>query len=109
MEIHHSDTEQVVARVKAARKRLHDMALRAAQAVQLREFMPERKKNLLAYHMRKYIEADMPIAKAEVLARTQYQYVEELNDLMNQLEAAELVIHQYNAEQASWGSYRIVI
>ncbi len=103
MEIHHSDTEQ------SARKSLHDMAPRIARAIQLREFMPERKKNLLAYHMRKYIEADMPVAKAEVLARTQYQYVEELNDLMNQLEAAELVIHQYKVQQPSCGSYQIVI
>jgi len=65
--------------------------------------MSERKKNLLAYYMRGYIEADVPIAKAEVLARTRYEYVEELNDLMKQLEAAELIIHQYQAEQASCG------
>jgi hypothetical protein len=109
MEIYHNDTEQVAAKVKTARKSSHDMALRVARAVQIREFMPERKKNLLAYHMRKYIEADIPVGKAEVLARTQYQYVEELNDLMNQLEAAELMIHQYKAEQAICGSYHIVI
>ena len=51
----------------------------------------------------------MPIAKAEALARTQYDYIEELNDLMKQLEAAELVIHQYQAEQASRGNRRIII
>jgi hypothetical protein len=109
MDIHHSDTEQVAAGVKTAKNSLHHMAPRIARAVQLREFMFERKKNLLAYHMRKYIEADMPVAKAEVLARTQYQYVEELNDLMNQFEAAELVIYEYKAEQASCESYHIVI
>jgi hypothetical protein len=109
MEIHHSDTEQVAATLKSASKSLHDMAPRVARAVQVREFMPERKKNLLAYHVRGYIEADMPIANAEALARTRYEYIEELNDLMKQLEAAELVIHQYQAEQASCGSRQIVI
>ena len=109
MKIHHSDTEQVAAMVQAARNNLRDMAPEVAWAVQLREFMPEKTKNLLACHMRQYIEADMPVAKAEILARTQYQYVEELNDLMKQLEAAELVIHQYKAEQAICGSYHNVV
>jgi hypothetical protein len=109
MEIHHSDTGQVAAGLNSASKSLHDMAPRVARAVQVREFMPERKKNLLAYHMREYIEAEMPIDKAEALARTRYEYIEELNDLVKQLETAELVIHQYKAEQASRGSYQIVI
>ena len=109
MEIHHSDTGQAAARLKFASKSLHDMAPRVARAVQVREFMPERKNNLLSYHMRGYIEADMSIAKAEALARTRYEYIEDLNDLMKQLEAAELVIHQYKTEQASCGSRQIVL
>ena len=109
MEIHHSDTGQAAARLKSASKSLHDMAPRLARAVQVREFMPERKNNLLAYHMRGYIEADISIAKAEALARTRYEYIEDLNDLMKQLEAAELVIHQYKAEQASCGSRQMVL
>ena len=109
MEIHHSDTGQAAARLKSASKSLHDMAPRLARAVQVREFMPERKNNLLAYQMRGYIEADMSIAKAEALARTRYEYIEDLNDLMKQLEAAELVIHQYKAEQASCGSRQMVL
>jgi hypothetical protein len=109
VEISRSDTEQVAARLKSASKSLHNMAQRVARALQIREFMPERKKNLLAYHMRGYIEADMSIAKAEALARTRYEYIEELNDLMKQLEAAELVIHQYKPEQASCGSRQMVI
>ena len=109
MEIHHSDTGQAAARLKSASKSLHDMAPRLARAVQVREFMPERKNNLLAYHMRGYIEADMSIAKAEALARTRYEYIEDLNDLMKQLEAAELVIHQYKTEQASCGSRQMVL
>ena len=109
VEISRSDTEQVAARLKSASKSLHNMAQQVARALQVREFMPERKKDLLAYHMREYIEADIPIAKAEALARTQYDYIEELNDLMKQLEAAELVIHQHEAEQASRGNRRIII
>jgi hypothetical protein len=109
MEIHHSDTGQVTAGLKSASKSLHDIAPRVAQAVRVRESMPERKKNLFAYYVRGYIEADMPVAKAEALARTRYEYIEELNDLMKQLEAAELVIHQYKAEQASCGSRQMVI
>ena len=109
MEIHHSDTGQAAARLKSASKSLHDMAPWVARAVQVREFMPERKNNLLAYYMRRYIEADMSIAKAEVLARTRCEYIEDLNDLMKQLEAAELVIHEYQAEQASCGSRQVVL
>ena len=51
----------------------------------------------------------MSIAKAEVLARTRCEYIEDLNDLMKQLEAAELVIHQYQGEQASCGSRQVVL
>src|SRR5438477_10384726 len=85
------------------------MAQLIARALQVREFMPERKKDLLAYHMREYIGADIPIAKAEALARTQYDYIEELNDLLKQLEAAELVIHQHEGEQGSCCKCRIII
>jgi hypothetical protein len=109
MEIHHTDTEQVAAGLNPSSKRLHDIPPQVARAIQVRKFMPERKKNLLAYYMTQYIEVDVPIAKAEALARTRYEYIEELNDLIKLVEAAELVIHQYKAEQASRGSYHIVI
>jgi hypothetical protein len=99
----------MAAMATSARKDVYDMASRVARAVQLREFMPEKTKNLLACYMRQYVDSGMPVAKAEVLARTQYEYVEELNDLMKQFEAAESVIHQYHAEQARCGNYHFVI
>jgi hypothetical protein len=104
-----SESTAVAERMQRATKRLHDMAAMVGIAKQIREYDSDRRKNLLATYMIKYLKEDNGVSASDAMARADERYQEELKRLGEQLADAEKTIAQWNAEQASFEAARSLL
>ena len=99
------DVKRVAERMQLATGALHKMTADVGDAKQVREFSGDRRKNLLA----KFVDPALPISKAETMARTNPEYIEELDSLAQQHALAEKTLAEWAAEQASFEAARSLL
>src|SRR5438045_2835721 len=100
---------QIELRLKGCTKRLHEMAGAVGSAKQIRDFDPDRRKNLLARYVVPHLKAGESAAAAEATARANPAYHVELEKLAEQRESAETAIAQWTAEMASYEAARSLL
>lgn len=105
----HTDSTQVAGRLKLASKRIHDMANEVGHARQVKEFIGDMKKNLLAGYIVPFLKDGETSSAAESKARAEEQFLIELRQLQEQYEAAEKIIARWQAEQVAWDSARSLL
>jgi len=105
----HKDTLAVAARLKAASKKLHDMADDVGMATQVREFISEDRKNLLSRYMKPWLMEDMASSKAEAMARTNEDFLKEYEALKQKFQDMEQLLTRWKAENASYDAARSLL
>ncbi len=104
----HTQSLEVAARLRHATKRLQDMADDVGKAKQVREFSSENRKNLLARYIAS-VPANLPVSKAENMARSNASFIEEMQALEEQHLAAEQTLAHWAAEQCSFEACRSLL
>jgi predicted ArsR family transcriptional regulator len=101
----HLDAEKIALRMADCTKKLQDSAVDVGNAMVIREFASERRKNLVA----QYCDALAPVSKAEMSARKNPEYLRKLDELMEESRAAEITISKNKANQASFEAARSML
>lgn len=103
------DASKAEARLRAAANRLHAMAGEVAQAKQVKEFASDRRKNLLARYMAPLLASGSGATAAEMVARANPEYQQELDEQAEQYAAAERVLSEHGATMATFDAARSLL
>jgi predicted transcriptional regulator len=110
MSADHSDVIAIQKRLKSASAELNNPGMISlyAQARQTLSYDSDRRKNLLAKYMVKYLKEESAAA-AEAMARSDEAYRAELDTQADELKTAEGVIAKRRAVETSWESARSLL
>lgn len=110
MSADHSDVMAIQKRLKSAARELNDTGMISlyAMARQTISYDSDRRKNLLAKYMVKYLKEESAAA-AEAMARSDAEYQKELDAQADELKTAEGVIAKRRAVETSWESARSLL
>jgi hypothetical protein len=106
------DYSEIIAiekRMKTAAQKRHKMAAEVGMAIALKDFIKERKESLLARYAVVHIKADESSAAADTLAKSDPDYIRELNALADVYAQARTVIKEDEAEICSWETARSLL
>lgn len=106
LESDHSQSLEIAAKLRDAVQKLHDMAPDVGAARQIKEFSSERRKNLLAKYMSKYIGTQ---GMREIEARNNSDYSEEFETLAKQELEAEKIVARWQAENCRYDAARSLL
>ena len=104
-----SEREQIEKRLKAATRKLHELAPLVGAARQIREFVADQRKNILAGEMYRHIQNGESAAGAEAAARSSPIYLDKLKQLQNQFTEAERCIAEWQATMCSFEACRSLL
>ncbi len=104
-----SDAHIAAKRLAAATARLQGMVKDVSHGRQVKEFIGDMKKNLMAKYVVRALKAGEGIGAAEATARADHMFQEELELLQAQYEAAEHAITSWQAEMASYEASRSLL
>ncbi len=105
----HSQSLEIASRLRDSVQKLHDMAHSVAEARQIKEFAAERRRNLLHKFMYKHNGYKVSHSQAEMLARTDPEFLTEFNDLESQHKHAEQVVAEWQAEMCRYDGLRSLL
>lgn len=104
-----TDVVHVEKRLRDATNALQEMTGDVASALTVKEFVSERRKNLLASYMSPLVAKGMGVAAAEAEARATAGYVGQVNLQAEQYEAAEKVLAKRDAMRAMFDASRSIL
>ncbi len=104
-----SDTQKIADRLMSATARLQKMVPEVAHARQVKSFLSDIRKNLLAKYVVSSLKGGESSAAAEAIGRADPQFQRELGALQEQYVAAEEVLAQWDAENASYEAARSLL
>ncbi len=104
-----SEISTIEQRLKSSTKRLHALSAQVGAAKQVRNYDADRRKNLLAKYVVRYLEAGESATAAEQYARADGAYQSELEFLAKGHESAEQTIAEWDAEFASFEAARSLL
>lgn len=105
----YSETEKIASRMKSSTRKLHELAAQVGHAKQVREYDSDRRKGILSMEVVKALKAGESATAAEHIGRASEAYQAKFNVLAGEYEAAEQVIAQWTAEQASFEASRSLL
>lgn len=105
----HTESLEIAGRLKEAVQSLHNLADRAGEARQVREFAADRRKNVLAKYMYPYLRNGDSAAKAECYARTEEGFLLEMSQLEAQQMEAEKTLAKVEAEKCRYEATRSLL
>src|SRR5438105_8814244 len=85
------------------------MSHSVAVSRQIREYSADNRKNLLAKYMRDSLIGNMPVAKAEMLARSNPEFLKENENSMSGFLEAEKVLSRWQAEMCRYDGLRSLL
>lgn len=104
-----STAEAVAKRLQTATANLHRMANDVGHARQVKEFIGDMKKNLLAKYVVRSLKAGETSTAAESIGRADSEFQRELGALQSAYEASEQTIAKWQSEQASFEAARSLL
>jgi len=104
-----SDIQEIEHRMKTATLELHKLAPLVGVAKQVRQYDPDRRRNLLAKFMRPHIKNGETSTAAETLARSTEAFQVGFNELAKELETSEATIAKWDAMFASFEANRSLL
>lgn len=104
-----STAEAVAERLKTATANLHRMANDVGHARQVKEFITDMKRNLLAKYVVKALKGGETATAAESIGRADPEFQRELGALAEQHGAAEKTIALWKAETCSFDAARSLL
>jgi two-component SAPR family response regulator len=105
----HSDRQQIEKRLADSSKKMRDMVSMVSLARQVKSYDSDRRKQILAKYMVKYLKDGDSATAAEANARADSGYFEELNMLAEEYKTAEGVLAKHDAEERSWETARSLL
>ena len=105
----HTETERIAERMKSSTRKLHALTAQVGGAKQIREYDSDRRKNLLAKYVMISLKEGFSATASETIGRANPAYQAELENLGDQLQAAEMTIAQWTAEQSSFEAARSLL
>lgn len=105
----YSESEQIANRMKSSTRKLHELASQVGSARQIKEFNSDQRKMALSVEVVKALKNGETATAAEHWARASTLYQGKMEVLAKQYEAAEGVIAQWQAEQASFEASRSLL
>jgi hypothetical protein len=102
----YSEIKKAQERLENAVREINQLTAAVASAKQIREYDPDRRKNLLATYMLPSIKAGKSAVAAETEARADQSYQERLGALADQREASEHTIAKWDAAFAKFEGAR---
>lgn len=109
MSADHSDIAEIERRMKEASKKMRQMASEVGMAITVIDYDSQRREDTRARYAVKYIKAGESAAAAEVLARAEPAYDEEIKALMSQKQLAESTKKEYETTHTSWETARSLL
>jgi GH35 family endo-1,4-beta-xylanase len=104
-----TDTQRIEQKLRKANNTLLHMTADVAAARTIKEFVSERRKNLLARFANARIHEGASATAAETEARSNERYVEEFNQLTAEYESAEKVLADWDATRATFEAARSIL
>lgn len=105
----HTESLEIAGRLRESVQSLHNLADKAGEARQVREFSSDRRKNLLAKFMYPFLRNGDSAAKAECAARTQEGFLSEMKQLEDQHLEAEKILAKVDAEKCRYEAARSLL
>src|SRR5712691_9346784 len=105
----HSVAFSIEKRLKEASREINLLAPAFGQAKQVIEYDSDRRKNLLAKYGRSYLKAGESAIASEVMARSEAEYLCELDSLATELDAAYGTVAKWDALHCSFESARSLL
>ena len=93
----HTESLEIAGRLRDTVQYLHDVADKVGEARQIKEFASDRRKNLLAKHMRLVEGANISMGYREMVARQSNGFQDGMRELEAQQLDAERVLAKYEA------------
>ena len=104
-----SEIEKIERRLKDTINKLHQLAPAVGAARQIREFVSDQRKNILAAEAYKHIQNGESVAAAEYRARTSPVYLEKFAELQKNLSEANRVIAEWEASMCEFEACRSLL
>jgi len=105
----HTQSIEIASELREANNKLESLSEKVGAARTVKSLASDRRKNLLAKHMKGYLNAGDSTAKAEFMARASDEFLEEFDSQGDQLEAAEVTISQYETAEKLLESRRSLL
>lgn len=104
-----TDTHKMAERLTDATRKLQQMSDDVGHARQVKEFVSDLKKNLLAKYVVRALKAGESATAAEAIGRADTEFQRELEALAAQAEASEKVIAKWQATQCTFDAARSLL
>jgi hypothetical protein len=93
----HTESLEIAGRLRDTVQYLHDIADKVGEARQVKEFASDRRKNLLAKHMKLVEGANISMGYREMIARQSEDFQAGMKELEEQQLTSERVLAKYEA------------
>lgn len=104
-----SDIAELEKRLLGALEELRQRTEAVAQAKQVKEFVTDMRKSLLARYKLPYIKEGESDTKSDTYARSDESYIKELKELANQYQTAEKHITAFDVSMAKFEAARSLL
>lgn len=104
-----TDSKKMAERLIESTRRLQKMAVEVGHAKQVKDFIGDMRKNLLAKYVVRALKAGKTAVAAEAHGRADPEFQRELEALATQDGAAETVIASWQAEQSAFDAARSLL
>lgn len=104
----HEEILQTQKQFRVVANQIHKMVPAVAEARQVKEFISDQRKNVLAKHSLPFL-ADNSASAAETLARSSEAFVEQFVELQRHYQAAEQTLAEWSALQVKFEALRSLL